>query len=132
MLRYELPMTDSPFPRQVVPGEHVPYYLALEITASAWMRAMATTLDGVLEPTDLAVRAVNSDFQRELFVGPVAFDVTLLRYGTSSLTFDVDLSQYGSFAARVSTTLVRVDDSRRHALPFSAAQRAGLDKLLTQ
>jgi acyl-CoA thioesterase FadM len=130
MLRFELPVTHRPDREgTVASSSHVPFYLALEITSQAWAAALAATCAGVLEPTELAVVNVTSDYRRELFVGEVSFDVTLKSFGVSSLTFGIELSQFGHSAATVSTTLVRVDANREHSVPFSTAQRDGLEEL---
>ncbi len=112
------------------PGSHVPYYLALEVAAEAWAAAMATTCHGLLEPWDLGVVHVRSDFRFELFVGETDFDVELRRIGSSSIAFGVTITQEGRSTATVTAVLARVDDLRTHSVPFSPEQRAALEKLL--
>ena len=130
MPRYLLDVTHRPErDGTILTAAHVPYYLALEVSATAWGLALEAACVGVLTPRQLAVVSVVSEFRRELFTGPVLFDVRLLRYGRSSLTFGVELTQNDRSAATVTTTLALVDDARLHSVPLSDAQRARLDGL---
>jgi acyl-CoA thioesterase FadM len=108
---------------------HVPFYLALEVASDAWARALATTCDGILTPSDLGVVNVTSDFSHEAFTGEATFDVALERVGTTSLTFAIQIVQHGHVVGALRTTLVRVDELRDHALPWSHVQRAALEEL---
>ncbi len=130
MLRFRLSLAHSRADDGSTPtSDHVPFYLALEYTAEAWQRALATTCTGLLEPRDLGVVNVTSDFGRELFVGPADFDVSLLRLGTSSLTFHIQVLQRGEPAADVTITLAQVDGRREHSVPLAPDQRAALSLL---
>ncbi|WP_261570631.1 acyl-CoA thioesterase [Frankia gtarii] len=131
MLRYMLPVTHRPDRDGVVSQHrHVPFFLALEIAAQAWARALATTCEGLLAPADLAVVDVASTYRRELFTGDVLFEVALSKFGSSSLTFALELTQHDHPAASLTATLVKVDADRLHSMPFTPEQRAALDRLL--
>ncbi|WP_261559963.1 acyl-CoA thioesterase [Frankia tisae] len=131
MLPFMLPVTHRPDRDGVVSQHrHVPFFLALEIAAQAWAQALATTCEGLLAPADLAVVDVTSTYRRELFTGDVLFEVTLAKFGSSSLTFALELSQNEQAAASLTTTLVKVDADRLHSMPFTPEQRAGLQRLL--
>jgi acyl-CoA thioesterase FadM len=115
---------------QPVRGNHVPYYLALEMVSEAWGRAIVDFCGAALSPMDLAVVGVTSDFWRELFVGDAEVDVALDRIGTSSVTFRCRLSQDGEQAATVTAVLCRVNAGRTKSVPLSEAQRTALEPLL--
>jgi len=128
--RVQLDVTQRPRPDGTVPAStHVPFYLALEMMFEAWRRVLATTCQDILEPRDLGVVNVTSDFGRELHVGATAFDVDLERVGTSSITFRIDVGQNGQHAATIRTTLAQVNDDRTRSVPLSPLQRAALELL---
>lgn len=128
--RYELPLTHRPTrDGQQVTSAHVPFYLAMEMMAEAWGRAVNGACDGVLQAGDLGVVHVTSDFGREVFVGEAVIDVTLQHIGTSSLTFQLRLTQADELAVRTTAVVAQVDPSRKYAVPFSIEQRAALELL---
>jgi acyl-CoA thioesterase FadM len=114
-----------------VDAKHVPYYLALEVAADAWGTSLTEACGDLLRPRDLAVVHADCDFQHELFVGEADAVVGLVKIGSSSLRFTVDLVQGGRRAGTVNTVLCRVDTDRIHSVPLSEAQRAALETLLT-
>jgi acyl-CoA thioesterase FadM len=111
--------------------DHVPFYLALEVAAGAWMLALAVTCADLLTPHDLAVVNATSNFSHEIFLGEAAFDVCLERIGVSSLQFTVAIEQHGRAVGQFATTLVRVDERREKSVALSSAQRAALERLRT-
>lgn len=113
-----------------IESRHVPYYLALEVAAHAWGTALVEACGDLMGPRDLAVVHVECDFRHELFIGEVDLDVTLVKVGSSSLTWHIEMGQDGQRAGSVEAVVCRVDDSRVTALPLSADQRAALDVLL--
>jgi acyl-CoA thioesterase FadM len=129
--RYELVMTA---PAEQVdpsaPAGHIPFDGALGYAQTAWAQAIRATCGGVLVPPNMGIVNVNADFRRELFEGPAVFDVTLERMGTSSLTFVVEISQFGAPAATARLTYVRVDEQRTTSLPLTEQHRVSLQPLL--
>jgi acyl-CoA thioesterase FadM len=114
----------------VTASRHVPFFLALEVMAQAWARLLADGVGELLSPMDLGVVNVQSDFRRELFTGEADYDVTLARFGTSSLTFAFTITQAGQVAAKGETTLARTDTGRVRSVPLTDEQRAALKAML--
>ena len=75
------------------------------------------------------MRAVSSDFRRELFTGELTVDVEVRRIGTTSFVVGLGLEQDGAAAGEVTFTFVLVDGSRTVAVPITPAQRAVLEKM---
>ena len=128
--RYELVMAAPEQPvHPLAPAGHISFDGALGYAQTAWMQAIADTCGDTLVPPDLGIVNVNADFRRELFAGTAVFDVSLERIGSSSVTFVVQIRQYGESAATARLTFVRVDQRRTRSLPLTAAQRASLQPL---
>lgn len=126
-----MPITNRPErDGSTLDSNHVTHYVAIEVAADAWAIALAEACADLLGPSDLAVVHVDCDFERELFVGEVDVEVTLVDVGSSSLRFAIDLSQAGRHAGTVRTVLCRVGPHRIHSVPLSDAQRAALESLL--
>jgi acyl-CoA thioesterase FadM len=126
-----MPMTHRPErDGSMIANTHVPYYLALEVAATAWGRALTEACGDLLGPRDLAVVHADCDFEHELFIGEAEVDVALVKLGSSSLSFSVELAQDGRRAGRVNTVLCLVDEDRVHSVPLSEPQRAALETLL--
>jgi acyl-CoA thioesterase FadM len=113
-----------------IASTHVPYFLALEVAADAWGRALTEACGDLLGPRDLALVHADCDFERELFIGEAEADVALVKVGSSSLSFTVEFAQGGRRAGRVNTVLSLVDEDRVHSVPLSEPQRVALNTLL--
>ena len=111
-------------------GAHMPFFEVLELMYEAWRMALWSACEDTLMPADLGVVHVASDFSHELFVGDSTMQVRLLDVGNSSVGFYVELSQGGRVAARVTTVLSRVNETRERSVPLSPLQRAALDTIL--
>jgi acyl-CoA thioesterase FadM len=111
-------------------GDHVAFFDSLRAAAGAYAAAILSASDGLLSARDMALVNLTSDFKGELFVGEAIFDVVLQRIGATSLTFAMELSQSGKVAATISVVLVHVGDGRESSVPFTAAQRSALERLL--
>jgi acyl-CoA thioesterase FadM len=113
-------------------SRHVPFHVAHEAAAAAWVRALGEACGELLDPvTQIAVVNVVSNFGRELFTEEAYVDVTATRIGTTSLTLQIGIEQDGTQAAEVTATLVQLDSSRRGSAPWSPAQVAALETLST-
>ncbi len=131
-LTYALTMTHRPLrDGSIINERHVPFYLALETAADAWLLSMREHCAGVLEPQDVAVVHVASDFRRELFTGAVEVEVALHRIGRSSITFLMEVVQAGRRAATITFVVARVDPSRVHSMAVSTDERAALQTIPT-
>lgn len=131
MPHYRLPITHRPErDGSTSDSRHVPYFLALEVAAQAWGMALVEACGDLLGPRDLAVVHVECDFRHELFIGEVDLEVALVKLGSSSLRWHIELVQEGRRAGTVVSVVCRVDDDRVTALPLSPEQRAALEPLL--
>jgi acyl-CoA thioesterase FadM len=128
--RYALQVTHRPErDGRVVSDPHVPFFLALEAAADAWMLALGEFCEDILLPSDVGVVNVTSDFRRELFIGLLHVDVSLQAIGISSATFVMRLFQYDRFAGSVRLVVAKVNAGRTHSLPLTDVERAALETI---
>jgi acyl-CoA thioesterase FadM len=128
--RYVIPVEHRPSREGTTPSSrHVPFYLALETAADAWLSALEKYCAPAITPADLAVVHVSSDFRRELFIGELAVDVAVAEIRTRSFVVRATLEQYGTAAGDVEVTFALVENSRTSAVPMTAAQRAVLEQV---
>lgn len=131
MLAYPITLSHRPSRDGVVStSSHMPFFEVLELMYEAWRLALWSACEETLTPARLGVVHVTSDFAHEIFLGESLMQVQLLEVGTSSLRFYVELSQRGRLAARVTTVLAQVNETREHSVPLSPLQRAGLETIL--
>jgi acyl-CoA thioesterase FadM len=109
-------------------GGHMPFFEILRASARAYAAALVSLSDGLISARDMALVNLNSDFRGEMFAGEAVFDVAVQRLGSSSVTLAMELSQQNRPAAAITVVLVHVDERRGHSVPFSAAQRAALER----
>lgn len=109
---------------------HVPFYLAMEYGSDSWASLLEEACGDLLVPGDLGVVDVSATFTHEMFVGDVVAEVSLVRLGTSSLAFRVELYQEQIACADITTVLVRLESDRKSATPLAPEQRAALAVIL--
>ncbi|MGB8652565.1 MAG: thioesterase family protein [Mycobacteriales bacterium] len=108
-------------------GEHLGFDRILRRCGLAWMAFLDEVGgfgDGVIVPR------LEVDYLREVHVGTLDVDVTLLSVGRTSFRLRLDVSQDGEQAAAVEVVLVQFGYVERTPIPLSPSQRAALEQHL--
>ncbi|WP_341264524.1 hotdog domain-containing protein [Gordonia hydrophobica] len=91
---------------------------------------LVSTCGDLLSAGDLGVVDVSAQFTRELFVGDVRAEASLIRLGVSSVSFRVVIYQEEMAGADITIVLARLADGRTRSTPLSPEQRAALETIL--
>ena len=131
MKSYNLHISHRPGRDGSIPANpHVPFYLAMECSVEAWNSLLVSTCGDLLSAGDLGVVDVSAQFTRELFVGDVRAEASLIRLGVSSVSFRVVIYQEEMAGADITIVLARLADGRTRSTPLSPEQRAALETIL--
>lgn len=115
-----------------VRNTHVPAYLAMEYLTEAYHHGLLEWCGEALSPGEMAIVRIESDFRREVFVGPAEFHIAVARLGRTSITLDVTLRQSGVDAVHARMILAHVAEGRSASSPFSEHQRRLLEAAIEQ
>lgn len=104
-------------------GHHLNFDQILRRCGHAWMAFLAESGEfgsGVICPR------VEVDYHREIGVGPLAVDVSVVSVGRTSFRLRLDVRADGELAASAQAVLVCFDYATRTPLPLTSGQREEL------
>ncbi len=104
-------------------GSHLNFDQVLRRCGYAWM-ALLHDLDVL--GTGVIVPRVEVDYAREVGVGDLHVDVTVLSLGRTSFRLAMRVEQHGAQVARAEAVLVAFDYATRTPRPLTGAERTAL------
>lgn len=108
-------------------GHHLGFDRILRRCGHAWMAFLAELGEF---GTGVIVPRLEVDYQREVDVGPLDVDVTVLSVGRTSFRIRCAVRQHDEPAATVEVVLVTLGYDERTPLPLTPGQRTALSRHL--